>query len=1520
MPQLDGAIESAVRDTVAAVLEIPADEIADDVNLIELGMDSITMMRLAAQWQRAGLNISFSDLVAAPTVAAWQGLAARRRGHTAVTGRPADAARRAKPSVKNEEPAHADESAPFRLTPMQHAYWVGRSPGQRLGGVAAHFYYEFDGVHVEPTRLEAAVRALIARHPMLRVQLRDDGYQQVLSDQRWQGLQVHDLRAVRSCAAENFLADLRCRLSTQELDVAAGQMLDVHLSLLPDAIRAGGTRVHIDLDMIPADALSVQTLFTDLAWLYGHPEAPLPPLEYSFPRYCADQQAAVPAAGVEIDREYWGARLAELPAAPQLPVRPEHEQTPATVVVRRHRWLDPDTVRRLRRLSGQHHLTLAMTFAAAFAETLTAWSAEPDFVLNLPLFNREPLHPDIDSVVGDFTSSLLVRWDGATPGSFAERARRLQEQFHTDAAHARYPGVEVLRDASRVLGEAVLAPVVYTSALGLGELFPRPLRECIGEPALVVSQGPQIWLDVQVTEFDGGIDVNWDAREAVFPPGVLDGMFGAYQTVLDWLVTGAWGSPVPELLPEDQRRVRAEVNATDTELPDGTLHQEFFRRAAEDPERIALLWGERGALSYGDLADRALRVATLLSSRGVERGEPVVVTLPKGPDQVAAVLGVLAAGGAYLPISPDQPQARREKMERLAGARVVITDERGAAGRTGSDVILIEAGQGVTPAAGPVTASADDLAYVIFTSGSTGEPKGVEITHRAALNTITDVNRRFGVAGTDHVLAVSALEFDLSVYDVFGLLSVGGAVVLVEETARRDARRWMELVQHHGVTMWNTVPVLLEMLLTVAEGDASARLPLRLVLVSGDWVGLDLPGRVAALRPECRFVALGGATEAAIWSNFTEVTRVDPHWASIPYGQPLSSQYLRVVDTFGRDRPDWVPGELWIGGAGVARGYRGAPRQTAGQFVTITGCRWYRTGDLGRYHPGGTLEFLGRADQQVKLRGHRIELGEIEAAVQAHPAVAHAVVTVTDDHQLITVVTESTVAGELDPAEGAAHEQVRADPPGEAAGPGNVPDAENSETAAVESALVRILDLRALPDGRGESFAGLTARLELAEQHRPVTRLWLRWLIARKVLAGSVSSFGAGPRLEAVLRAAPVSGSQDSGRLAERVYRRLLDRIGDYRGILAGHLDSAILLEDDLLAPAALADNDPGEHAALADIARDIAAMSVADERRPIDVVELDGRAGHTAERILEALTPGQVRYTLLDAAPAMIADAVRRLGRLAHDTDCRVLAGPWVPGELLHRFDVVVADNALHRYPDPAHGPALARLLTRPGGLLLAVERAELSPLALLNAALLEYGYRNLDSERSSAGSPALPARQWATLIERAGWRQATHQPAGSSSTVLLRARRPAASVDIDTTAVRAHAAGALPEHMLPDRIEVVAWLPLGPNGKLDRAAVVRLASIGRSPGRTEPPQGPLEEAIGGIWAELLDRPTVGRDQSFFALGGDSLLATRLLAKLNQRFGVMLPLRELFADPTVSAIARQIAGHDVGAVDEGIL
>ncbi|MFI9324523.1 amino acid adenylation domain-containing protein [Kitasatospora aureofaciens] len=968
---------------VAEVLDVPADEIGEQDNLIRLGLDSLTMMRLAGRCQRSGLDIGFAELAEQPTLASWRTLLA---GHCGA------------PTVAVPDTVGAaevlEEGELFDLALMQHAYWVGRAQGQRLGGVAAHFYNEFDGTDVDPARLESAVRAVLARHAMLRARVHDDGRQSILPQSPWPGLRVHDLRALSAEDAEARLAALRAELSHRNMDIGAGEMFDVQLSLLPQRLRSCGTRMHVNLDMVAADALSLRVLLADLAAHYRDPTQPLPPLAYTYPRYLRDREAArstpARAEALRADRAHWAGRLADLPPAPQLPVAGHDREVAATTVVRRHRLLDAEAVRSFTELSRKHGLTPAMALAAVFAETLTAWSSEPRFLLNLPLFDREPLHPDVDSLVGDFTSSVLLAWDGATPGTFTERAARLQRRFHEDAKHSGHSGVEVLRDASRLNGEQLLAPVVYTSSLGLGELFPGAVRECFGDPAWIISQGPQVWLDAQVTELDGGLLVNWDAREDAFAPGTLDAMFGAYSALVDALVRDpqAWTSPVPALLPEAQLAVRTRANDTAAPRSGRRLHEGFFAHAATDPDAPALLWGADGSMSYGDVARRALALAGRLRSEGVRPSDLVAVTLPKGPEQVLAVLAVLAAGAAYLPVGVDQPRARRERIHAAAGVRYVLDDVTVAPGTAALDA--------------PAPGDDGDLAYVIYTSGSTGEPKGVEISHAAAVNTIEDLDHRFGIGPRDRTLAVSALDFDLSVYDVFGPLSAGGAVVCVEEAQRRDATAWVELLRTHRATVLNCVPALLDMVLTAAE---DGELPLRVVLLGGDWVTLDLPGRLADAAPQCRFVALGGTTETAIHSTVCEVTEIGPDWSSVPYGTPLRSVVCRVVDPLGRDAPDWVAGELWIGGAGVAIGYRGDPERTADRFVRVDGVRYYRTGDLARYWPDGTLEFLGRANHQVKVRGHRIELGEIEASLTAHPAVAQAVSLLDENGRLAAAVT-----------------------------------------------------------------------------------------------------------------------------------------------------------------------------------------------------------------------------------------------------------------------------------------------------------------------------------------------------------------------------------------------------------------------------------------------------------------------------------------------------------------------------------
>ncbi|HEV7514898.1 MAG TPA: amino acid adenylation domain-containing protein, partial [Thermoanaerobaculia bacterium] len=431
----------------------------------------------------------------------------------------------------------------------------------------------------------------------------------------------------------------------------------------------------------------------------------------------------------------------------------------------------------------------------------------------------------------------------------------------------------------------------------------------------------------------------------------------------------------------------------------GLLHEPFTARAAREPERVAVLAGDLH-WSYGELSRRAVGLARRLRELGAAPNTLVAVVMEKGWEQVVAVLAILGSGAAYLPIDPELPRARRAYLFANGGVGIALTQphllERlewppevrrlaVSAARSAESAGLLPAVQGP-----------GDLAYVIYTSGSTGNPKGVMIEHQAAWNTVADVNLRFGVGPGDRVLALSSLAFDLSVYDLFGLLAAGGTVILPAADRSRDPQHWAELLDRHGVTLWNTVPALMELLADFAEVTGYRAPALRLVLLSGDWISLRLPERIRTLAAnvDVEVVSLGGATEAAIWSILFPIGEVRPEWRSIPYGRPLWNQRFRILDGALSPRPVWVPGALYIGGTGLARGYWSDPEKTARSFIVEpeTGLRLYRTGDLGRYLPDGTIEFLGREDFQVKIGGFRIELGEIEAALGRHPAVREALV------------------------------------------------------------------------------------------------------------------------------------------------------------------------------------------------------------------------------------------------------------------------------------------------------------------------------------------------------------------------------------------------------------------------------------------------------------------------------------------------------------------------------------------------
>ncbi|MFA7513530.1 MAG: amino acid adenylation domain-containing protein [Mycolicibacterium vanbaalenii] len=956
----------SVRDEVAELLGVSPAELDPQADLIASGLDSIRMMTLSGRWRRQGVDVGFAALAANPTVAAWAEL---------VSGRDAPPAADPAP-VATTGPGEGDT---FPLAPIQHAMWIGRNEDQQLGGVAAHLYVEFDGAGVDPDRLRDAAAKLAARHPMLRVEILPDGTQRI--GERGLPVTVYDLRDLDLLAAAERLEGIRDEKSHQMMH---GEVLQISLSLLAD----GRTRLHVDMDMQAADAVSYRNFMADLAEFYSG--ATLPELGYTYREY----RAALTSTTVESDedRRWWAERVPGLPEGPALPLVPRSEQADPKRARRRWHIFDVATRDALFAAAHRRGITPAMAVAASYAGTLARWSTNRRFLLNLPMFGREQFHPDVDKLVGDFTSSLMLDVDLSGADTPMARCRVLQETLHTTAQHSSYSGLSVLRDLTRHHGTPTLAPVVYTSALGLGDLFAGKVTEHFGRPVWTISQGPQVLLDAQATPVAEGLMINWDTREDAFRPGVADAMFAYHLAELERLATdeSAWDAADPSAVTAQQQAARDVVNAV-TRTPSGdVLHAGFFRNAEAYPDAPAV-WCRDGDLTYGELREQVLAVAAALHVAGVRRADTVAVMGPKNFEQIVALLAISAIGAVYVPVGVDHPAERAARMLANGAVRMaLVCGDRPPTTLPALTVAeALRVGRRETEFTLPAVDPAD-LAYILFTSGSTGEPKGVEMSHDAAMNTVEFINAHFDIGPADRCLALSTLECDLSVLDVFGMLGAGGSIVVVDEEHRRDPDVWARLVERHGVTVLHFMPGWLEMLAEV-DGDLSS---LRVVPTGGDWVRPEMVRALRKRAPHMRFAGLGGATETATHNTICEVEDIPAEWTSVPLGVPLPNNTCRVVGPDGRDCPDWVPGELWVGGRGVARGYCARPDLTAERFVEYDGRTWYRTGDLVRYRPGGVIEFVGRADHRIKISGYRVELGEVESALRRIPGVDSAVAAV----------------------------------------------------------------------------------------------------------------------------------------------------------------------------------------------------------------------------------------------------------------------------------------------------------------------------------------------------------------------------------------------------------------------------------------------------------------------------------------------------------------------------------------------
>ncbi|MBW4428338.1 MAG: amino acid adenylation domain-containing protein [Nostoc desertorum CM1-VF14] len=1438
---------------------------------------------------------------------------------------------------------------PFPLTDVQQAYWLGRSQMFELGNVAAHFYLETECIDLDLERYNKAWQQLIERHEMLRAIVLASGEQKILASVPSYEIQVLDLRRELPEVVASNLETIRQKMSHQLFATDTWPLFEIRASVLDNR----RIRLHISFDLLIGDYWSFQILGKELSELYQNLDTSLPPLSVSFRDYVYTCLALQNSLQYQRSKEYWLNRLPSLPPAPELPLQKHSSAIAHPRFVRQSAKLEPEIWQQLKTRASQMGLTPSGVLLAAFAEILTIWSKNPRFTINLTLFNRLPLHLQINEIVGDFTTLSLLTVDNSNPNSFEIRAQRIQQQLWSDLDHRYFDGVQVLRELTRTQRweSKALMPVVFTSTLSLPTTSTDvdPLA-IFGKVVHSITQTPQVWLDHQVYEEAGTLMFNWDAVEEIFPDGLLDDMFAAYCNLLQRLATDelAWVETRRQLLPNAQIELFESINATTTSISNQLLHSLFETQVKQRSHHLAIVAPDR-TFTYQELFAYSNALGYRLRQLGVQPNTLVAIVMEKGWEQVVAALSILASGAAYVPIEPALPNERLTHLLEQAEVSLVLTQFKlnqtlewpAFVQRICVDIEepLSENHQPLHP-----VQQSEDLAYIIYTSGSTGLPKGVMIDHRGAVNTILDINQRFGVNPCDRVLALSSLSFDLSVYDIFGTLAAGATIVIPKTDASKDPSIWWNLIEKHRVTIWNSVPALMQMLVEYASKRVSVLDCLRLVLLSGDWVPLTLPAQIKAIAKNVQVISLGGATEASIWSILYPIENVDPSWKNIPYGRPMLNQQFYALNESLEPCPVWIPGQLYIGGIGLAKGYWRDEEKTATSFIThpVIKAKLYRTGDLGYYLPNGNISFIGREDYQVKIGGYRIELKEIEAALMQHPAIHQAVVAAVGEQQ-----NKQLVAYVLPDRE---QESTLFE----------VEDTNFSEVQQIWKSLVNSGYQQAEKEPEGVDLQNLSAFLQAIER---LSTAYMRFTLTslgvyihpqeKHSLDSLINQFQIQPHYRKLLGqwlcvlekegllqreerdtfVNHISLETDSLNIIWNQVKQYADSIPqgqNFLNYLKRHLDNNLgLLKGqidplDLLFPEGGLDTVESLYqsfptaAYFNSLAREVMKSLVKTWplEKPLRILEIGAGIGGTTASLLSVLPGDRTVYTYTDIS-AFFSNLAKEKFREYSFVEYKRLdidQNPQEQGYQLQSFDVIVAANVLHVARNLKTTLSYVRSLLAPQGFLLLIELTEYSRSAMTTMGFVK-GFSSYEDERTQENLPTLSVKQWQSILQLNAFEDFVAFPQSGSpcdlfGQHLIIAKQPFTKKQFKQDELRNFLKKKLPEYMVPSAYISLETLPLNSNGKIDRQALNKLSPIKLNPNKPlVAPQNTLEQIIASIWTQILNlEGAVDIHFNFFELGGNSLKAIQAYTKLQEKLGTEFPVVTMFEHPTISALAQALS------------
>jgi amino acid adenylation domain-containing protein len=877
-------------------------------------------------------------------------------------------------------------------------------------------------------RLAAVFGELARRHETLRTTFvagTDGPLQVVHPAAAWPfALASIDLSALGEEERRRELTRRVAEESLRPFDLASGPLLRGTLVRLADRENA----LLLTLHHVISDGWSMGVLVREVTALYAAAVAGRPlgeallPLPVQYADFSVWQSRRLSGETLQREIEHWREKLAGVPPFLELPT--DRPRPPVQTFGGRSLplWLEPGLAGRLSALALATGTTLFMVLLAGFETLLGIYSGAEDLAVGTPIAGRN--RAELEGLIGFFVNSLVLRGDLSGDPPFVDLLSRVREDTLSGYTHQDLPFEKLVEEVKpeRSRAHSPIFQVMFAlqnAPMGEGSELPgltmRPMPPTPGSetPAkydltLVLTEGGEGGSGI-----GGSLEYNVDLFDAPTMVRMLDHWRG----LLEGVVAGSGSrlSALPLLGAVERQQLLREWSDAAPVGDAAPVHELFMAQAARRPDAVALVSGDQ-VLTYGELARRSSRMARRLAELGVGPGMLVGLCAERSPELVLGVLAILAAGGAYLPLDPAHPMERLAYTLADAGAPILLAEEplherlpAGAARVVGLHALAGEeevAGEVPLPA---VRVDPGDLAYVIYTSGSTGRPKGVEVSHANAARLFTVIRQAFAFGPDDVWTLFHSIAFDFSVWELWGALAFGGRLVVVPGETVRSPEAFYELLRRERVTVLSQTPSAFRQLLW-AEESALARgeemvADLRLVVFGGE--ALD----PASLAPwlerhgeeQPLLVNMYGITETTVHTTWRRLRQSDLAQPGSVIGRPLSDLSLYLLDGGGRPVPIGVPGEIHVGGAGVARGYLARPALTAERFVPdpfaggVGGLRLYRSGDLARWRRDGDLEYLGRIDRQVKVRGFRIELGEIEAALAEHPGVREAVVVARED-------------------------------------------------------------------------------------------------------------------------------------------------------------------------------------------------------------------------------------------------------------------------------------------------------------------------------------------------------------------------------------------------------------------------------------------------------------------------------------------------------------------------------------------